>query len=213
MLLQGFERVNSILCLGAHADDIEIGCGGTLLRILAERPGASVDWVVFSGAGERRKEAEQGAALFLQGAGPTNVTIHDFPDRLFPTRWEEIKSMLDHLRGEVSPDLIFTHRRDDAHQDHRVIAELTWCAFRDHWICEYEIPKYEGDLGQPNVFAPLTKAQIELKIAHLHAAYKTQQAKPWFLPETFRGLAHLRGLECRAAENVAEAFYCRKVVF
>lgn len=213
MLVQGFRRVNSILCLGAHADDIEIGCGGALLRILQERPEATVEWVVFSGEGERRKEAEQAAALFLEGAGASNVTIHDFPDRLFPTQWEAIKRTFDALRRDVNPDLIFTHRRDDAHQDHRVLAELTWCTFRGHWICEYEIPKYEGDLGQPNVFVPLTQDQLSRKIEYLQAAYTSQQEKPWFLPETFRGLAHLRGLECRAPDNVAEGFYCRKVVF
>ncbi len=211
MFARGFSGVRRVLCLGAHADDIEIGCGGTLLRLLAEQPEAQIQWVVFSAAGERRDEALHGAELFLAGSAKHEVVIHDFPDRLFPTAWEPIKQQFDALRASFSPDLVFTHRRDDAHQDHRVVADLTWCTYRDHWVLEYEIPKYEGDLGNPNVFAPLTRDQLERKVACLTEAFASQRDKPWFLPDTFRGLASLRGLECRAAESLAEGFYCRKL--
>lgn len=213
MLSQGFQSIRRVLLLGAHADDIEIGCGGTLLRLLEERPEVEITWVVFSGEGPRRAEAEKSAALFLQEAANPRVEIFDYPDRLFPTAWQEIKERFDLLRASFAPDLILTHRRDDAHQDHRAIAELTWCTFRDHWIWEYEIPKYEGDLGAPNLYVPLSAAVLRRKIAHLQEAFPTQAHKPWFLPETFSGLAHLRGLECRAADSVAEGFYCRKLVF
>jgi LmbE family N-acetylglucosaminyl deacetylase len=213
MLRQGFHRVDRVLLLGAHADDIEIGCGGTLLRLIDERPDVEIAWIVFSGEGLRRAEAEQSAELFLRHARRPRIEVFDFPDRLFPTVWQEVKERFDGLRAEFAPDLVFTHRRQDAHQDHRVLAELTWCTFRDHLIWEYEIPKYEGDLGSPNVFVPLKQEILRRKIAFLHEAFPTQATKPWFLPETFSGLAHLRGLECRAAENVAEAFHCRKLVF
>ena len=213
MLVNGFQQIRRVLLLGAHADDIEIGCGGTLLRLIEERPDVEVTWIAFSGEGPRRAEAEKSAGLFLRQAVGPRVELLDFPDRLFPTVWQPIKDRFDALRDDFAPDLILTHCRDDAHQDHRVIGELTWCTFRDHWIWEYEIPKYEGDLGSPNVFVPLTAAILQRKIANLHAAFATQAAKPWFLPETFSGLAHLRGLECRAPENVAEAFHARKMVF
>lgn len=213
MLSQGFQSIRRVLLLGAHADDIEIGCGGTVLRLLEERPEVEIAWIVFSGEGQRRAEAQKSAALFLQEAADPRVEIFDFPDRLFPTAWREIKERFDLLRASFAPDLIFTHRRDDAHQDHRAIAELTWCTFRDHLIWEYEIPKYEGDLAAPNVYVPLSADVLRRKIAHLHEAFPTQAQKPWFLPETFSGLAHLRGLECRAPEFVAEGFYCRKLVF
>jgi LmbE family N-acetylglucosaminyl deacetylase len=213
MLRQGFQQVDRVLLLGAHSDDIEIGCGGSVLRLIEERPEVEIAWIVFSGDGPRRAEAEASAALFLRHARRPRVEVLDFPDRLFPTVWQAIKDRCDALRSQFDPQLIFTHRRDDAHQDHRVIAELTWCTFRDHLIWEYEIPKYEGDLGAPNLFVPLSADMLRRKIAYLHEAFPTQAQKPWFLPQTFSGLAHLRGLECRAPEYVAEAFHCRKLVF
>ncbi len=211
MLSFGFHHVNRILCLGAHADDIEIGCGGTLLRLLQERPKVSVDWIVFSAAGPRRAEAQTSAELFLHGCVSSQIVIHDFHDSFFPAAWSEIKDCFAHLARQLQPDLVFTHRRDDAHQDHRVLAELTWCAFRNHAILEYEIPKYEGDLGQPNVLVPLSAASTRRKSELLLQAFVTQRAKPWFTAETFQSLARIRGIECCAPEGYAEGFHARKL--
>jgi len=204
--------LRTILCLGAHADDIEIGCGGTLLKLLAEHERVSVHWIVFSGSAARAAEARHSANEFLRDATATDVQILSFRDSFFPHVGAEIKEMFAKLAGSLSPDLIFTHRREDLHQDHRTLAELTWCAFRDHCILEYEIPKYEGDLGSPNVFVPLDAEVAERKIATLWAAFPSQHEKPWFLPETFSSLLRIRGLECNSPSMFAEAFHCRKLV-
>ena len=200
-----------ILCFGAHSDDIEIGAGGTLLRLLEELPGLHVDWIVFSASPERKAEAQRSAELFLQRAGSSRVAIQNFRDSYFPYQGAEIKAFIESLRTDAAPDVIFTHRRDDAHQDHRTLAELTWCAFRNHLILEYEIPKYEGDLGQPNLFVSLSRKIKERKIDILHEAFVTQREKPWFTRDTFAAILRLRGVECHAAEHFAEAFYCRKI--
>ena len=202
-----------VLCLGAHSDDIEIGCGGTILRLLRERPGTQVYWVVFSSGPERDREARRSAALFLKGAKRPTVIIKDFRDRFFPGMASEIKEFFDELKKEFVPDVIFTHHRNDLHQDHRTICELTWNTFRNHFILEYEIPKYDGDLGSPNVFVPLDGNVCGRKVKHLLNAFKTQRDKEWFTPETFLGLLRIRGVESKAPDGLAEAFYGRKVMF
>ena len=197
-----------ILCLGAHSDDLEIGCGGTVLRLLAERD-AAVRWVVLGCSGERSIEAQLSAESLLAGAKQKQVEIHRFRDGFFPYVGREIKETFEQLKGRVSPDLIFTHTRADLHQDHRLVNELTWNTFRDHLILEYEIPKYDGDLGLPNLFVALDEALVEKKIRHLVGFFATQRDKRWFDEETFRGILRLRGLE--AGVHYAEAFYARKV--
>ncbi|XAL99617.1 PIG-L family deacetylase [Phycisphaeraceae bacterium D3-23] len=207
-----FGNLHTVLCIGAHADDIEIGCGGTLLKLIEQHPGLSVDWVVFSANEHRADEARQSAKAFLNGAGKHSVTLHTFRDSFFPYQAEAIKETFHALAATLSPDLIFTHRPDDAHQDHRVLSELTWCAFRDHTILEYEIPKYEGDLGQPNLLVSLSPEQAQRKVEHLMSAFPSQCDKPWYTEDTFRALLRLRGLECHAPSRFAEGFYARKLV-
>jgi LmbE family N-acetylglucosaminyl deacetylase len=199
-----------ILCLGAHSDDIEIGCGGTILRLLNERP-ANVRWVVFSGTSRRRAEAKRCAQDFLRGAKSKKISVHDFPDGFFPYRGAEIKQYFENLKTEISPDLIFTHYRDDLHQDHRLLCELTWNSFRDHTILEYEIPKYDGDLRSPNCFVELEEKVCAEKISYIVKHFYSQQVKPWFTEETFRAILRLRGVESRAGTGYAEGFYARKV--
>jgi len=198
-----------ILCLGAHADDIEIGCGGTLLHLLATRK-ATVDWVVFSAEGRREGEAKRGARRFLRDAVESRVVLHAYRDGFFPAEWARIKESFETLRGEVEPDLVFTHFRDDRHQDHRVLSDLTWNTWRDHQILEYEVPKWDGDLGRPNVYVPLSAALAKRKVAALMGVFASQRSKRWFTEETFHGLLRLRGVECGA--DWAEGFHGRKVV-
>lgn len=205
-------RPLSILCLGAHSDDIEIGCGGTLLRLLDERPGSSVRWVVFSADDEREIETRSSAASFLGDAATSDVTVHRWRESYFPVLGPGLKDDFRALGESVRPDIVFTHRRDDLHQDHRTIGELTWQTFRDHLIAEYEIPKYEGDLGHPNVFVPLEAETADRKVDLLMQHYGTQRSKRWFRPETFRATMALRAVECNAPAGWAEAFHVRKLV-
>lgn len=207
--LKGLRRV---LCLGCHADDIEIGCGGTMLRLLQEHPGIEVCWVVLSGEPARAEEARRSAEAWLADAGKKQFISGDFRDRYFPAYWEQVKDFVHRIAGQFEPDLIFTQRRDDAHQDHRVLGELTWNAFRNHLIWEYEIPKYEGDLGHPNVFVALDETICRRKIEILHDSFSTQQDKPWFTPDTFWATLRLRGLECNSPTRFAEGFYARKTL-
>jgi len=200
-----------ILFLGAHSDDIEIGCGGTILRLAEQYPKACFHWMVFSAAGPRGEEATRAANLFA-GSRLHGPQLKTFRDGFLPYLGAEVKQVFEDLKASVSPDLIFTHSRIDGHQDHRLIAELTWNTFRNHLILEYEIPKYDGDLGQPAVFVPLSKETCEKKVAHLMEAFSTQRSKRWFEPETFTSLMRLRGMECNSPSGYAEAFYCRKVV-
>jgi LmbE family N-acetylglucosaminyl deacetylase len=200
-----------VLCLGSHSDDIEIGCGGTILRLLSDFCELDIVWIVFGASNEREREARKSAALFLSQAGRKEVIVKSFRDGFFPFQGAEIKNYFEELKG-TSPDLIFTHNRKDAHQDHRLIAELTWNTFRNHLILEYEIPKYDGDLGQPNLFVPLDQELYEKKIRYIMDAFDTQRAKRWFEKETFLALMRLRGMECVAPSGHAEAFYCRKLV-
>jgi len=203
-----------LLCIGAHSDDIEIGCGGTLLRLLSERPGSSVDWVVLSSNEQREREARASAAEFLAeaAAASSKVWVQSFRESFFPAAWVEIKEFFEQLRRATEPDLILCHRQVDRHQDHRVVAELTWNTFRNHLIWEYEIPKYEGDLGQPNLFVPLSAAQAERKVELLMTHFASQRGRGWFRPDTFHGLMSIRGVECAAPDGRAEAFHAHKLV-
>ena len=201
----------SILCLGAHSDDIEIGCGGALLRLTAMYSQADVHWVVFAAAGKRAEEAHQSASLFLQQAAQTQVTVKTFRDGYFPYEGPLIKDSFEDLKASVEPDIIFTHYGVDAHQDHRLVSELTWNTWRNHLICEYEIPKYDGDLGRPNLFVPLSADLAERKIDHLMEVFRTQRSRDWFSRDTFWSLMRLRGVEARSPHGLAEAFYCRKL--
>jgi len=205
-------RPLSILCLGAHSDDIEIGCGGALLRLLGDRPGSSVRWVVFSADDERAGEARASAADFAAGAASLDVTVHGFRESYFPFEGAAIKQSLAALAADVRPDVVFSHRRDDLHQDHRTIGELTWNHFRDHVIAEYEIPKYEGDLAPPNLFVPLDERTAERKIELLLQHFATQRGRSWFSARTFRGLMAVRGVECNSPSGFAEAFHLRKAI-
>ena len=201
-----------VLCLGAHCDDLEIGCGGTILRLLAERPGSTIRWEIFAGDAKRVPEARSSAGDFLAAARQAQVEINSFRESYFPFVGAQIKDRFEQIKAELKPDLIFTHRTEDLHQDHRLIGELTWNTFRDHLIAEYEIPKYEGDLGQPNVFLPLSTAIAQRKIELVLRHFRSQAGRRWFRAETFESLMRLRGLECNAAEGYAEALYVRKLV-
>jgi LmbE family N-acetylglucosaminyl deacetylase len=201
----------TVLCLGAHADDIEIGCGGTILWLAEKFPGTVFHWVVFSTPGPRRKEALKAAELFTAGCDK-EVVLKDYRDGFLPYSGGEVKDFFEQMKGQVNPDLIFTPWRGDAHQDHRLLAELAWNTFRDHLILEYEIPKYDGDMGRPNLFVPLRAPLCERKVDHLLAAFESQRAKPWFDRETFLGLMRIRGMESNSPSGYAEAFHARKVV-
>ena len=201
-----------ILCLGCHSDDIEIGCGGTILTLAERYPESEIHWVVFSAAGVREGEARRGASLFAGDMCRKGPMLKAFRDGFMPFVGGEVKDVFEQLKGAVLPDVIFTHNRKDAHQDHRLIAELTWNTFRDHFILEYEIPKYDGDLGQPNVFVPLKEEQCRNKVHYIMEAFQSQHSKRWFDEETFLSLMRLRGMECNAPSGYAEAFYSRKLV-
>jgi LmbE family N-acetylglucosaminyl deacetylase len=201
-----------ILCLGAHADDIEIGCGGTILRLAEQYPSSVFHWVVFSAIGVRESEARCAASLFVAPPALRGPMLKTFPDGFMPFVGAEVKTVFEDLKQVVSPDIIFTHYCKDAHQDHRLIAELAWNTFRNHLILEYEIPKYDGDLGQPSVFVPLPPEVYRKKVRYIMEAFPSQQNKRWFGEQTFLSLMRLRGMECNAPSDHAEAFYCRKLV-
>ena len=200
-----------VLCLGAHSDDIEIGCGGTVLRWLEEHAELEFHWVVLSSAGPRKKEARKSAELFLQRAHKKRIVVENFRDGFFPYEGAEIKEYFEALKKTFLPDIVLTHYRDDRHQDHRLVSDLTWNTFRRELILEYEIPKYDGDLGQPNLFVQLTEAVCRRKIQHILQIFKTQVEKHWLTEDTLRALLRLRGVEARAPGKYAEAFYCRKI--
>jgi LmbE family N-acetylglucosaminyl deacetylase len=200
-----------ILCLGAHSDDIEIGCGGTILRLASQYPDCQLNWAVFSATGQREREARHAAQLFA-GRQLKAQFLKAFQDGFMPFVGSEVKAVFETELKQLSPDLVFTHNGKDAHQDHRLISELTWNTFRNHLILEYEIPKYDGDLGRPNLFVPLERGVCEKKIDYLMDAFESQRTKHWFQRDTFFSLLRLRGMECAAASGYAEAFYCRKLV-
>jgi LmbE family N-acetylglucosaminyl deacetylase len=204
--------LSRILCLGAHSDDIEIGCGGTILALLAQNPGLDIQWVVFSSGPQREQEAYRSATGFLRRARNKKIIVRDFRNAFFPFVGVEIKEFFEELKTGFTPDLVFTHYRHDRHQDHRVLSDLAWNTFRNHFILEYEIPKYDGDLGAPNFFVPIATAICQRKIKYLFDAFATQRDKQWFTRDTFLGLMRLRGIESNAPSGYAEAFYSRKAV-
>lgn len=200
-----------VLALGAHADDIEIGCGGTLLRLAAERRQLEVTWVVLCATPERAAEARRSAAAFLEGVERQRVVVRDFRDGFLPYAGAAVKEAFEELKLQVEPDLILTHHRQDLHQDHRLVSELTWNTWRNHLVLEYEIPKYDGDFGAPNAFVSISEAVLQRKIDLVLEHYASQRGKHWFTADLLRAVARIRGMECVAPEQVAEAFYARKV--
>jgi LmbE family N-acetylglucosaminyl deacetylase len=205
------ESTLRVLAIGAHADDIEIGCGGTLLRLAEMYPDAEVLWVVLSGQADRAEEARLSAAEFTAGFASSRVVQEGFRDGFFPYSGEPVKSFFEDLKGEISPDVIFTHQRADLHQDHRLVSELTWNTFRDHLILEYEVPKYDGDFGVPNVFVHLNASIVKRKIDMLLRHFGTQLDRRWFTEDLFRSVLRLRGMESSSPTGHAEAFYGRKL--
>jgi len=205
---KGMRRV---LCLGAHPDDIEIGCGGTILNLVKANPATEFYWVVVSGNTSRRAEARSSAKAFLQGARVKRARTERFRESYFPSQWAAVKDCFESIRKEFDPDLVLTHYREDRHQDHRVLSDLAWNTFRDHLILEYEILKYDGDLGTPNLYIPLSKEIARRKISLLTKHFRSQARKHWFTQEAFLSLMRIRGIECAARECYAEAYYGRKL--
>ena len=202
-----------LLAIGAHADDVEIGCGGTIRRLAEIETELSVAWVVLAAHGVRVQEARASADRFLEGVRVRDVRALDFEDAFFPYHGARIKRFFEELRREVEPDIVFTHARHDLHQDHRLVCELTWNTFRDHLILEYEIPKFDGDLGSPNMFVPLSKGECAFKIETVLSSFASQRSKHWLSADVLLGLMALRGAECRSPTKYAEAFYARKVLW
>ena len=200
--------IERVLAIGCHADDIEIGCGATIRALVRAQPGLAVTWVVLAATGERADEARAGAEAFLSEVADPDVRVHDFRDGFLPYSGEGVKELFEGLKA-TAPDIVFTHARHDLHQDHRLACELTWNTFRDHLVLEYEIPKFDGDLGSPNVFVPLSDEQVEEKVRLIGDVYVSQAGKHWFDAELLRSLLRLRGMEC--ATRYAEAFTCRKL--
>jgi len=200
-----------LLCLGAHSDDIEIGCGGTLLHLKQVFPRLKFHWVVFSAGGPRGQEAAKAAEMFTAGC-EKEIVLKEYRDGFLPYSGTQIKDFFEELKSLVKPDVIFTQWGGDAHQDHRLLSELTWNTFRDHLILEYEVPKYDGDMGRPNLFVPLVAPLYTQKVDYLFEAFQSQRAKRWFDRETFLGLMRIRGMEANSPSGYAEAFHCRKMV-
>jgi LmbE family N-acetylglucosaminyl deacetylase len=210
--VDGAGNVESVLAIGCHSDDIEIGCGGTLLALLARNPEVEITWLVLSADGERAEEARQSAAAFLAGAKrEPKVILESFRDSFFPYTGSDVKEAFERLKPSVSPQLVFTHTGTDLHQDHRLVAELTWNTFRNHLILEFEIPKYDGDLGSPNVFVPLEADLVDRKIQLLLDSFGSQRSRHWFTDDVFRSLMRLRGMEANSPTGYAEGFRCRKL--
>jgi LmbE family N-acetylglucosaminyl deacetylase len=200
-----------VLCVGAHCDDIEIGCAGALLQLQKSFRGATFDWVVLSGTADRQRETRNAMRLLLQRARRGKLLFGNFPDASLPGSYGELKAFFAGLRKLRRPDVVFCHERGDAHQDHRMVNEMVWGAFRDHVILEYEIPKWDGGLTTPNVYVPLTAAQMKRKVSILAKAFGSQRSRDWFTSQTFEGLMRLRGVECRARSGYAEGFFARKL--
>lgn len=207
------DSIYKVMCLGAHSDDIEIGCGGTILRLIENYPNIVVYWVVFSSNSQREPEAYESANVFLKKAKDKTIVVKKFRDGFFPFIGIEIKEFFEQLKQDFNPDIVFTHYRHDLHQDHRLISELTWNSFRNHLILGYEIPKYDGDLGSPNFFVHLDEGICKNKTNYILASFQSQKEKHWFTEETFLSILRLRGIESNAPGKYAEGFYCRKVVF
>ncbi len=201
-----------VLCIGAHSDDLEIGCGGTMLEIIGRTPAVQVTWAVLSGVGPRGREARASARRFLTGARRFDVRVAEFRDGYFPSQHAAVKDYFEQLKRDVAPDLVFTHAGHDLHQDHRLVSELTWNTFRDHMILEYEIVKYDGGLASPNAFVPISLTNCRRKVRMLMRGFATQRSRRWFTEDTFMAMFRIRGIECNAQEGHAEAFYVRKFV-
>jgi LmbE family N-acetylglucosaminyl deacetylase len=202
----------NLLAIGAHSDDIEIGCGGTILRLASDGHLASVRWIVLSANGEREAEARAGAQAFLAGIQRVEILVADFRDGFFPYVGGAVKDFFEAQRDSFVPDVILSHRREDLHQDHRLVGELTWNTYRNSLILEYEIPKYDGDAGSPNFYVELPAQTCERKIDLLTETFRTQASRQWFDPDAFRALLRLRGMECNSSTRFAEGFTCRKAV-
>jgi LmbE family N-acetylglucosaminyl deacetylase len=209
--LAGAPRFRRILALGSHSDDIEIGCGASVLALTRTRPDVEVTWVVLGAEGRREREARASAEAFTKSATHSEIAIHGFRDGFFPYIGGDVKEVFEELKSSLEPDLIFTHARHDLHQDHRLVCELTWNTWRDHLILEYEIPKYDGDLGTPNVFVPVSAEIAREKASLVLEAFETQSEKHWFDEQLFLGLMRVRGMEARSPSGYAEAFTCRKL--
>jgi LmbE family N-acetylglucosaminyl deacetylase len=207
-----FDRIKTVLCLGAHADDIEIGCGGTVLRLTAGSDRLEFYWLVLCSNPERAREARRSANAFLGGARKKTIVVKTFRDGFLPYLGAPVKECFEELKQSFSPDLIFTHCREDLHQDHRLVCELTWNTFRNHLILEYEVPKYDGDLQAPNFFVPLSDAIRRKKVRRLMRYFGSQRDKHWFSADLFQGLMRLRGIEAKSPTRYAEAFHCRKLI-
>lgn len=205
-------REPRILCLGAHSDDIEIGAGGTVLELARRYPGAHISWHVLSAEGDREREARESAAYFTRGFASAEIQVYPFDDGIFPSQLPALKKALRDARDRFHPDVVLTHYRDDLHQDHRSVSEVTWQTFRDHLILEYEILKYDGDIGKPNAYVPIEDAVKNEKLEGLQKFFVSQRGKDWFSDESFSALMRVRGVECRSPSGYAEAFYCRKII-
>jgi LmbE family N-acetylglucosaminyl deacetylase len=208
----GRKRALRVLCVGAHCDDIEIGCGATLRVLQDHHAGVVLDWVVLSGTPLRRQEAQRSMKLFVRPGCRGTLQFGDFPDGRFPAVYAEIKDFFEDLKGRPRPDLVLCHERDDRHQDHRIVNEMVWSTFRNELVLEYEIPKWDGGLGQPSVYVPIEARQATTKANALLKAYPSQAGRDWFTRDTFLAMLRLRGLECRAPSGYAEAFHGRKFV-
>jgi LmbE family N-acetylglucosaminyl deacetylase len=204
-------RALRVLCIGAHCDDIEIGCGATLRMLQDRYRRVTIDWIVLCGSDKRRKETQAAMSLLVRRMCRGKLQFGDFPDGRFPAAYSEMKDYFESLKDSVPVDVILTHERADRHQDHRIANEMAWGAFRDHIILEYEIPKWDGGLGQPNVYVPVSRRNVNAKIDALMRAYRTQTRKDWFTRDAFMSLLRLRGLECRSPSGYAEAFHGRKL--
>jgi LmbE family N-acetylglucosaminyl deacetylase len=207
------DKTFHVLCLGAHCDDVEIGCAATLMKLIKDLPRIKFSWIVFSSTEERAKEATNSAQQLLKGAESSEIEILNHRNGYFPYYGTKIKDSFENLKSRIQPNLIFTHYRNDLHQDHRLIGELTWNTFRDHWILEYEVPKYDGDFGSPNFFVPSHIDKMNKKIDVLLDCFKSQKHRSWFTRSTFESLMRLRGVECNSESGFAEAFYSRKTIF
>jgi len=200
-------RPLSILAIGAHPDDIEIGAGGTLLSLAAACPGLQARYLVLTGTAERHEEARSAASAFLP-ATDVHIDLHELPEGRFPAVWARVKDALEDVARSCSPDLILAPSRADAHQDHRTIGEIVPTVFRDQLYLGYEIPKWDGDLSQPSMYLPLSADVARRKVELLHKCFPSQRVRDWWDDEVFLGMARLRGMECRAP--YAEAFTCTK---
>lgn len=196
-----------VVALGAHPDDIEIGCGGSLLRLAESVPDLTAEFVVASGEPSRVEEARHAAELFLPGCD-VGVRAGDLPDGQFPAYWGDAKRLLEETARGRRADIVLAPCRGDAHQDHRTLAEIVPTVWRDHLVLSYEIPKWDGDLGRPSLYVPLSQELMREKVRRLHKAFPSQASREWFDDEVFLGLARLRGMECRS--RYAEAFTTAK---